>query len=77
MARTRMTIEEKIERQKAVVSKIKDRYDAELDKLDRLMQKRDEQNRKKILDAYEKGNCSAEEIIAFIKSCEKSDENDE
>lgn len=77
MARTRMTIEEKIERQKDVVSRIKDKYDAALDELDRLMQRRDEQNRKKILDAYEKGTCPADEIVAFIKSYEKSDENDE
>ena len=48
-----------------------------MDELDRLMQRQDEENRKKILDAYEKGKCSAEEIIAFIKTYEKSDENDE
>ena len=42
MARKRTTIDEKIELQKDVVSKAKDKYEAALDELNRLMQKRDE-----------------------------------
>ena len=41
MARRTITIEEKIERQKQVVSKHKARYEAELEKLDALMAIRD------------------------------------
>ena len=42
MARRSIPIEEKIETQKELVSKAKDRYEAELDKLEKLMRKRDE-----------------------------------
>ena len=42
MARRSISIEEKIEAQKELVSKAKDRYEAELDKLEKLMRKRDE-----------------------------------
>ena len=37
MARRSIPIEEKIETQKELVSKAKDRYEAELDKLEKLM----------------------------------------
>lgn len=40
MARRSIPIEEKIETQKEVVSKAKDKYEAELDKLEKLMKKR-------------------------------------
>ena len=40
MARRSISIEEKIEAQKELVSKAKDRYEAELDKLEKLMRKR-------------------------------------
>ena len=68
MARRKMTIDEKIERQKEVVSKAKDKYDAALDELKELMEKKNELNRKALLDAYDGGNVSVEEIIKFIES---------
>ena len=39
MARRSISIEEKIETQKEMVSKAKDRYEAELEKLEKLMRK--------------------------------------
>lgn len=42
MPRRSIPIEEKIENQKEQVSKAKDRYEAELDKLEKLMRKRNE-----------------------------------
>ena len=66
MARARITIEEKIERQKEVVSKIKDKYDAALDELDRLMQKRNELRRKELLEAFEKSERTYDEIMEFL-----------
>lgn len=39
MARRSISIEEKIEAQKELVSKAKDRYESELDKLEKLMRK--------------------------------------
>ena len=50
MARKRTTIDEKIELQKDVVSKAKDKYEAALDELNRLMQKREEARRKELME---------------------------
>ena len=72
MARKRITIDEKIELQKAVVSKAKDKYDAELDKLNSLMQKREESRRKDLLDAFMKSSKTYDEIMTFLTG----DEND-
>lgn len=51
MARRSIPIEEKIEIQKEQVSKTKDRYEAELAKLEKLMRKRDELRSKELMDA--------------------------
>ena len=60
MARKKITIDERIERQKEVVSKAKDKYDAALDELKELMEKKNELNRKALLDAYDRGSVSVE-----------------
>ena len=52
MARRSVPIEEKIESQKEVVSKAKDRYENELDKLEKLVQKRDELRSKELMDFF-------------------------
>lgn len=70
MAKTRITIDEKIERQKEVVSRIKDKYDAALDELEKLMQKRDELRRKELMDAFIKSDRTYDEIMEFLKSGE-------
>lgn len=70
MARKRITIEEKIEKQKEVVSRIKDKYDAALDELEKLMQKREELRRKELMDAFAESNRTYEEIMKFLKSNE-------
>jgi predicted nuclease with TOPRIM domain len=70
MARKRVTIDEKIERQKEVVSRIKDKYDAALDELERLMQKREELQKKELLDAFVKSDRTYEEIMEFLKGGE-------
>jgi len=64
--RKRITIDEKIERQKEVVSKAKDKYDAALDELNRLMQKREEARRKELLDAFMKSDRTYDEIMEFL-----------
>ena len=70
MAGKRITIEEKIEKQKEVVSRIKDKYDAALDELEKLMQKREELRRKELMDAFAESNRTYEEIMKFLKSNE-------
>ena len=49
MARRKINIDDKIEQQKLVVSKAKDRYEAELEQLNQLMKKRDELHNKALL----------------------------
>lgn len=79
MARRTITIDEKIERQKQVVSKHKARYEAELEVLDKLMQIRDEELDKELLAAFHKSGLSyrdAISLLAKIPHQEDSEENE-
>ena len=69
MARTRtnISIDDKIEQQKLVVSKYKDKYDAAVEELERLMRKRDELRNKELLTAISTSNRSYEEIMEFLQ----------
>lgn len=72
MAR-RIPIEEKIETQKELVSKAKDRYEAELDKLEKLMRKRDELQSKELMEAFANSERSFEEVMRFLSGNEVDD----
>ena len=74
MARRSIPIEEKIEIQKEQVSKTKDRYEAELAKLEKLMRKRDELRSKELMDAFTNSERSFEELMRFLAGKEESDE---
>ena len=74
MARRSIPIEEKIEIQKEQVSKTKDRYEAELAKLEKLMRKRDELRSKELMDAFTNSERSFEEVMRFLAGKEESDE---
>lgn len=74
MARRSVPIEEKIESQKEVVSKAKDRYENELDKLEKLVQKRDELRSKELMEAFAGGERSFEEVMRFLSGNEVDDE---
>ena len=65
MARRTVTIDEKIDRQKQVVSKYKARYEAELEVLERLMQIRDEELDKELLSAFRQSGLSRQNVIFF------------
>ena len=67
MARRSISIEEKIQQQKEVVSKAKDKYEAALEELEKLMKKRDEIRNKEILDAIATSSKSYDEIMAFLQ----------
>jgi hypothetical protein len=67
MARRSISIEEKIQQQKEVVSKAKDKYEASLEELEKLMKKRDEIRNKEILDAIATSSKSYDEIMAFLR----------
>ena len=66
MAGRKIDIEDKINQQKQVVAKEKERYDAALAELENLMKKRDEQRNKELLEAISKSEKSYEEIMGFL-----------
>ena len=68
MARRTITLDEKIEKAEAAVVVAKEKYDAALDELKALVMKRKQLDDKKVLDAYHSGNKTADEIIAFIQT---------
>ena len=68
MARRVITLDEKIKKAEAAVAAAKVKYDAALDELAKLVEKRKQQDDKKVLAAYHAGNKTADEIVAFIES---------
>lgn len=74
MARRIISLDEKIEKAKAVMLAAKAKYDKALDEMEKLVEKRKKQNDKKIIDAYHADTKTAEEIIAFIQSDNQKDE---
>lgn len=74
MARRSISIDEKISKQKEVVSSIKDKYDAALDELANLMKKKEELQGKELLDAFMSSNKSLDEILAFMNGKGENDE---
>lgn len=68
MARRTITLDEKIEKQQALMAAAKIKYDAALDELEKLVAKKKQIDDKKVLEAYHAGNKTADEIVAFIYS---------
>jgi len=66
MARRSIAIDEKISRQKEVVSSLKDKYDAALEELANLMKKKQELQGKELLNAFMSRDKSLNEILAFM-----------
>ena len=77
MARRTVTIEEKIERQKQVVSKHKARYEEELKKLDALMAVRDAELDKELLAVFHKSGLSHQDVINLMSKSQAADEEDD
>ena len=68
MARTRRSLDERIEEQEQVVSKAREHYESEVNKLEQLMNKRDELQKKELMKAIEDSDGSFEEIMQFLQS---------
>lgn len=68
MARTRRTIplDEKIEKAQELVFQIKDKYDAAVEELNKLIKKKQELQRQELFKAIEASPRSYEEIINFL-----------
>ena len=76
MARRKITIDEKIDRQKQVVSKIKAKYEEELKVLDKLMEIRDAELDKELLAAFRKSGLSQQDVINLMAKGRSDDEDE-
>ena len=76
MGRRAVPIDELISRQEAVVLAMKKKYDASVEKLAQLVDKKKELESKELIDLLKTTTRSFEEIKAFLK-CENADEEDE
>ena len=72
MARRSISIDEKIDRQKAVVLAIKKKYDAALAELDALQQKK--LQGEELLKAFANSNRSLDEVISFMQGQNPDDD---
>jgi len=67
MARRNISIDEKIAQQKQAVFQAKDKYEAAVAELDKLMKKRDELRSKELLAAFAASKRSFDEVMQFLK----------
>ena len=77
MARTRRSLDERIEEQEQVVSKAKEHYESEVNKLEQLMNKRDELQKKELMKAIEDSDRSFEEIMQFLQGDASSESSED
>lgn len=70
MGRRSISIDEKISKQKEVVSQMKDKYDSALNELNILMKKKQELQGKELLNAFVNTSKSLDEILAFMSENE-------
>ena len=77
MARARRSLDERIEEQKQVVSKAREHYEAEVNKLEQMMNKRDELQKKELMKAVEDSSRSFDEIIQFLQGDPSSESSED
>ena len=77
MARARRSLDERIEEQKQVVSKAREHYEAEVNKLEQMMNKRDELQEKELMKAIEDSSRSFEEIMQFLQGDASSESSED
>ena len=68
MARRTITIDEKIERAQKEVIKAKQKYEAAVNELKELQERKKEIQSKELMSAFSESSRSYEEIMAFLKS---------
>ena len=67
MARRAIPLDEQIDRQEAIVMAMKKKYDASVDKLEKLVTKKRELESKEIMELMKTTTRTFEEIKAFLK----------
>ena len=77
MARARRSLDERIEEQEQVVSKAREHYEAEVNKLEQMMNKRDELQKKELMKAVEDSSRSFEEIMQFLQGDASSESSED
>ena len=77
MARARRSLDERIEEQKQVVSKAREHYEAEVNKLEQMMNKRDELQKKELMKAVEDSSRSFDEIMQFLQGDASSESSED
>lgn len=77
MARTRrtVTLDEKIEKAQDAVFRAKEKYDATVEHLNALLEKKKELDGQKLVKAFESSSKTIDEVIAFME--DKSDSEEE
>jgi len=68
MARRIISIDEKIEKAQEDVARAKERYDAALEELKRLLEKKDEQKKAELISIIDGCGMSYDEIINLLKA---------
>ena len=68
MARRTITIDEKIEKAQREVIKAKEKYEAAINELKELQEKKKEIQSKELMAVFQESNRSYDEIMAFLKS---------
>ena len=74
--RKQNTIEDRIRKAEMVLVKAKEKYDAALENLNRLVKKKKEMESKELMQAYEKSDRSIEEVLAFLRGSTNGDEDE-
>lgn len=74
--RKQSTIEDRIKKAEAVLVKAKERYDAALENLNRLVKKKKEMESRELMQAYEKSDRSIEEVLEFLRGSASGDEDE-
>ena len=77
MARARRSLDERIEEQEQVVSKAREHYEAEVNKLEQMMNKRDELQKKELMKAVEDSSRSFDEIMQFLQGDASSESSED
>jgi exonuclease VII small subunit len=68
MARRKITIDEKIERQTEIVARAKEKYESALDELEKLISSREDIYKEDIIKAYESSGRTYKEVMEFLSS---------
>ena len=74
--RKQNTINDRIKKAEIALVKAKEKYDAALENLNRLVKKKKEMESRELMQAYEKSDRSIEEVLEFLRGSASGDEDE-